>query len=86
MLPTVIPFPISIKPFKEHTQLKQQVIDAISRQDNAEHMLAFNSDIIRCDWSTSRCDGDREWLKIINYPLAVHLNVCYWGQACLAYS
>jgi uncharacterized RmlC-like cupin family protein len=74
MSSTVIPFPISIKPFKEHIQLKQQVIDAILRQDQAEHMLAFNSDIIRCDWSTSRCDGNREWLKIINYPLAVHLN------------
>jgi hypothetical protein len=69
----VIQFPISIKPFKEHTQLKQQVLAAISRQEKAEHMMAFNSDIIKCDWSTSRYDGEREWLKIINYPLAVHL-------------
>ena len=47
MSSTVIPFPISIRPFTEHSQLKQQIIDAISKQDRAEHMLAFNSDIIR---------------------------------------
>ena len=69
MLNTVIPFPISIKPFKEHGQLKQQIMDAISRQENAEHMTALNSDIIKCDWSTSRYDGDREWLKLINFHL-----------------
>lgn len=74
MASTVITFPISIKPFKEHKELKQQVMDAICRQENSVHMTAFDSDIIRCDWSTSRYDGDREWLKVINYPLAVHLN------------
>jgi mannose-6-phosphate isomerase-like protein (cupin superfamily) len=74
MSSAVIQFPMSIKPFKEHSQLKHQIIDAISRQHQAEHMLALDSDIIRCDWGTSRYDGNREWLKIINGPLAVHLN------------
>jgi len=70
----VISFPISIKPFKEHGQLKDQILGAISSQEKYEHMTAHNSDIIKCDWSTSRYDGDREWLKTINYPLAIHLN------------
>lgn len=74
MLYPVIHFPISIKPLKEHTQIKQQVIDAISRQDRVEHMIAFNSNIIRCDWSTSRHDVNREWLKSIDYPLNIHIN------------
>ena len=43
---TIIPFPITVKPFKEHSQLKQQVLDAIQRQENAEHMTAPDSDII----------------------------------------
>ena len=74
MADTIISFPVSIKSFKEHAQLKYQVLDAISKQENFEHMIAFKSDISKCDWSTSRYDGEREWLKIINYPLAIHLN------------
>lgn len=71
---TIIPFPISVKPLKEHGQLKQKILDAIQRQENAEHMTAPDSDIIKCDWNTARYDGDREWLKLINPFLSVHLD------------
>lgn len=70
----IIPFPLSIKPFREHDQLKQQILDAILKQEDAEHITAPDSDIVRCDWNTARYDGDREWLKIINIPLTIHLN------------
>ena len=70
----IIPFPITVRPFKEHNQLKQQVLDAIHVQENAEHMTAPDSDIVKCDWNTARYDGDREWLKLINPSLAVHLD------------
>ena len=71
---TIIPFPISVKPLKEHNELKQKILDAIQRQENAEHMTAPDSDIIKCDWNTARYDGDREWLKLINPFLSVHLD------------
>jgi uncharacterized RmlC-like cupin family protein len=71
---TIIPFPITVKPFKQHGQLKQQILDAIQRQENAEHMTAPDSDIIKCDWNTARYDGNREWLKLINPPLSMHLD------------
>ena len=35
----IIPFPITVRPFKEHNQLKQQVLDAIHAQENALLML-----------------------------------------------
>jgi len=71
---TIIPFPITVKPFKQHSQLKQQILDAIQRQENAEHMTAPDSDIIKCDWNTARYDGNREWLKLINPTLSMHLD------------
>ena len=36
---TIIPFPITVKPFKEHSQIKQQILDAIQRQENANKLL-----------------------------------------------
>ena len=36
---TIIPFPISVKPLKEHNELKQKILDAIQRQENATNLL-----------------------------------------------
>ena len=69
----IVPFPVRIKKFKKHAELKDKLLDAINRQENVQRMLAPGNDITRCDWETSRFDRSREWLSIIGIDLYEHL-------------
>lgn len=74
MKETLIQFPVKIKQFKHHLELKDKVLDAIRRQEICEHLKGPNNEIFRCDWKTSRFDMGREWLDIMGAQLYKHLD------------
>jgi|MGYP003624362450 hypothetical protein len=74
MTDNVIQFPIKITPLKEHMLIKEHILAAIAEQPEHGHMIAPNSNIVKCDWDTSRYDPDRKWLQILNDPLYAHLD------------
>ena len=53
---------------------EDKLLAAIAEQPEPGHMTAPNSDIIKCDWDTSRYDPNRKWLQILNNPLYTHLD------------
>ena len=70
----LITYPVRINKFKEHNDLKDKLLAAIAEQPEHGHMTAPNSDIVKCDWDTSRYDPNRQWLQILNNPLYTHLD------------
>jgi hypothetical protein len=69
----MLQFPIQIKKFAPHNELKEKVLDAINRQEQFQHLQGPTNDITRCDWDPARFDRTREWLGIIGAPLSQHL-------------
>jgi len=71
----VLQFPVNIEKFKKHYELKDKILDAINRQKQVEHLVhpPGDSDITRCDWESSRSDGNREWFNIIKDDLMDHM-------------
>ncbi len=67
--------PYAIGPFKYHSELKAQILDAISNQKDAEPLQEVGDavNISRCDWKYSRFDYGKEWLQILRPRLFDHL-------------
>jgi hypothetical protein len=82
MKEVIINFPVQINKFDKHTELKEQILDAINRQTGAEHIIGPNTDIWKCDWKDYCRDWTREWLGILADPLRKHL--ANWSE-CLGY-
>ena len=68
--------PYVIGQLEQHSELKSQVLAAINEQKEWEHLVETEDavDITRCDWSTSRYNYEREWLKILRPALFEHLD------------
>ena len=66
-------FPITIRKFKYHDDIKQRVLDSINKQEKFENLVGPNNNITRCDWESARHDFNREWFKILAGPLDEHL-------------
>ena len=74
MKDVIVQFPISIKKFEKHHELKDDILGAINRQEQTHSLFSAGNNISRCDWETSRFDRSREWVVIIKDPLADHLS------------
>lgn len=68
--------PYAIGAFKYHAELKDQILDAISKQPDAERLQEVGDavDISLCDWKHSRFDYNKPWLQILRPKLFEHLD------------
>ena len=71
-------FPVSIREFLFHQELKEDLLSAIARQEDARPLITPTNVIHLCDWENSRNDFSREWLQILTEPLTDHLLV--WAE------
>ena len=69
----IVSFPIKADKFQPHTELKQNLLNAIAEQKECENVIAKGTDISRCDWTTSKRDWNRKWVNILQEPLQTHL-------------
>lgn len=73
MKETLVTFPVIIKKFKQHEELKEKLLTAINKQKEFKSLIVHDQNIERVDWDTSRFDKEREWYKILDKPLHRHL-------------
>jgi hypothetical protein len=66
-----------VSEFKQHQELKSQLLDLVSNADYKRPIVdACETNITKSDWQYSR-NIDREWFKYIKKPLSEHVGLMY---------
>jgi len=73
MTDSIIQFPVKATKLKEHSSIKQELLNEINSTTLVENIFGPNNNITRCDWGPGRYNPDRAWLKCLQFPLNEHL-------------